>query len=998
MPDQAFTFGQFRLDPRGGLTRGDRQVRLTPKALALLCFLAARRGRVLTKEELFDALWPRTPVGDAALVTCIQELRKALRDNARRPRYIETLHRRGYRFIAQPEGPRSSADTSRLPSHFEPVHGLLVGREGELSQLNEALALACAGARQVVLIHGEAGIGKTALVRTFLARVMQATDIHIAWGQTAEHYGASEAYHPVLDALTRSCRGPYGERLLQALDRHAPLWLVQMPTTVAPSRLRALRRRTAGATPERMLRELTDALEGTAAVSPIVLWLEDLHWADVSTIDWLASFARRPERARVLVIGTYRPAEGSVELQPMHAIGDELRRQGQIREVALQPLSRSAVGEFIAARFAARPEAAGSLSQLAAEVHRRTEGSPLFMLGVLDELVAKGVLACQDDRWSVRESAQLRELALPRQLQQVIERQIERIAPAAARLLEIASVAGADFSAAAIAAGAGVSVAEADAACHEITRRHRFLCSSGTDEWPDGTVAGRFSFAHALYREALYERLPAARRVELHRLIGERLAQAFDERLDEIAAQLAMHFERARAAPQAILFLQKAGETAWRRSASHESAAHFERALALLETRPPGRARDELEEALRLALTVPLIAMHGLGSTNVQACATQARDLCERLGDSRGRFIAHRVVWNNSLMRHPLPATLAHARRLMDLAEPEHRPVEAALAHRALGCTLICAGEHREADRLLEHGIALADRMPDADFVRYGEHPGMICRVFGAWAKSLMGFPDQAARLADAGVAHARRRDDPHGLAFALVTVGLVHLILRDAVRADRMCREILSLSQEYKLPQWSAFGQEIRGWTTGRLGDATAGIEIMEQALAQLHATGAVTHSSRMLANLAEGYLAVGNVERARARLDAALAHRAKHGEHYYAPELYRLQALVLDKEGAAFEPIEASLIEAIEIARRQEASLLALRAAKTLAEYWSLQGKPQAARDLLAPLCARMTEGVDWPDLSEARTVLQTLGDFRVMRSAPPSDLPPPGDARTI
>lgn len=975
MLDQAITFGRFRLDPRGGLTQGDRQVRLTPKALALLCCLADQRGRVLTKDELFDALWPRTPVGDAALVTCIQELRKALRDNARRPRYIETLHRRGYRFIARPEGARLAEDLGGLPSHLEAEHRILVGREGELAQLNEALALACAGKRQVVLITGEAGIGKTTLVRTFLTRATQGMDVHVAWGQTAEHYGASEAYHSVLDALMRSCRGPGGEGLLRALDQHAPLWLLQMPTLVGPARLRALQRRTAGATQERMLRELTEALEAAAAASPIVLWLEDLHWADVSTIDWLASFARRPERARLLVIGTYRPAEASVELHPMHVLRDELRRQGQTRELALRPLSRLAVGEYVAVRFTPRPEAAASLSHLATEVHRRTEGSPLFMLGVLDELVARGVLARLDGGWSVREAASLHKLGIPRHLQQAIERQIERLEPAAARLLEIASVAGADFSVAAVAAGAGMLVDEVDTACNEITRHHQLLCAGGTEEWPDGTVASRFSFAHALYREALYERLAAGRRVELHRRIGERLEQGYRDRADEIAAQLAMHFERGRAVPQAILYLQKAGETAVRRSASHESAAHFGRALDLLQTLPPGRSRDELEVALRLALCVPLVAIHGMGSTFVEACATQARELCDRLGDSRGRFAAHRVVWNNSLMRYPLSTTLAHARELMALAEAAQEPVKLALAHRALGCSLHYVGEHREAERLLGHGIVLADRIPDADFARYGEHPGMICRVFGAWAKSLLGYPDQAAHLADSGVEHARRRDDRHGLAYALVTAGLVYLFQRDVVRADRAATEILALSQEHKLPQWVAFGQEIKGWATCRLGDPAAGIELMEQALGRLHATGAVTHSSRMLANLAESYLAAGNAKLARLRLDAALTHRTNHGEHYYAPELYRLQALVLEKEGAAFEIVEASLIEALDIARKQEAGLFALRATRTLAEYWSVQGKPEAARDLLAPLCARLTEGVDWPDFLEARAVLQSL-----------------------
>ena len=954
MLDQVVTFGPYRLDPRGGLTQGKRQLRLTPKAFALLCFLAEHRGRVVTKDELFDALWPRTAVGDAALVTCVQELRQTLRDNARRPRYIETLHRRGYRFVAETGAAHPASALGDLPLGFEPEQRILVGRESELAQLDEALAAACAGKRQVMLVTGEAGIGKTTLVRTFLARTARAMDLRIAWGQAAEHYGATEAYHPVLDALMRSCRGPRGEDLVRVLDQRAPLWLAQMPTLVDPSRLRALQRRAAGATRERMLRELTDALEAAADALPIVLWLEDLHWADVSTVDWLASFARRPESVRLLVIGTYRPGEATAERHAIHAMRDELRRQGQSHDLALGPLNRSAVGEYVSARFTARAEAAASLSKLAAEVHSRTEGSPLFMVGILNELVAKGVLACREGAWSVREDASLAELGIPRDLWQAIDRQIDRLDAAATRLLETASVAGFDFSAATVAGAMELAIDEVESVCNALGRGSQFLSASGTEEWPDGTVASRFSFIHALYREAFYERLPTGRRVDLHRRIGERLEQGYRDQADRIAPQLAMHFEHGRNPPRAIVHFQRAGQTAVRRSASREAAAHFGRGLDLLQALPHDRARDELEAALRLALTVPLIAIHGLGSPLVEACSIKARELCERLGDLRGRFAAHRVFWNHSLLHHPVPKALVHARELMTFAEATQEPIELALAHRALGCSLLYGGEHREADRLLARGIALADRVPDEDFAAYAEHPGMICRVFGAWTKALMGFSDEANRLCDDGVEHARRRDDAHGLAFALVTVGLVYMFQRDVAAADRVATEVLALSQEHTLPQWAAFGHEIKGWAICRSGDPTAGLALMEQALGRLHATGARVHSSRMLANLAEGYLAAGKPELARLRVDAALAHRAHYGEHYYAPELYRLQALVLEKEGAAFQTVEAALRQALDIARGQEAGLLAARAAETARELTgSVCGSPRessASLDYLA------------------------------------------------
>jgi len=932
--DQAITFGPFHLDPRAGLTRGKRPVRLTPKAFTLLCFLAGERGRVVGKEELFRAVWRGAVVGDTALATCVQELRRALRDKADSPRYIETLHRRGYRFIGEPGAAAPPAD---LPGFTGADGTLVVGRRRELAELETALDAVRGGTRQVALVAGEPGIGKTTLVRAFLSRAAAQAPLRLAWGQSAEHYGASEAYHPILDALARGCRARDGGALLRALERHAPLWLAQMPSLVSPSRLRAVQRRTAGATSERMQRELTDALEAAAADAPVALWLEDLHWADAATIDWLAAFARRPEAARVLVLGTYRPAEARAERHPLHTLRDELGRQGRCRTLALGPLGAAAVAAYIAARFPPRAGETERLSRLAREGHERTEGSPLFMVGVLAELVERGFLQRDGTDWSVAQQATGKELDIPAFLRQVIDRQIERLSVPALRLLEAASLAGLHFDAAVLAAALEQPIAEVEEACGEIARDHALIVESGRAEWPDGTLAIRFGFAHALYREALAAQLSAARGAQIHLRIAQRLAAAFHSRADEVAGQVAMHFERGRDLASAVAWLRRAGDAAQHRHAVREAAVYFEHALALLE-RPtasmrPGRARDQLEVELRLALCAPLMAAHGMGSERVEACAQQALAACGAVGDRRGQFVAHRIVWNNSLMRHPVPATLDHARELMQEARATRRPVELALAHRALGCSLIYVGEHAEATRLLERGAALADRAADEEFERFGEQPGMVCRVFAAWPRAFMGHADKAVRLSDEGVAHARRRRDPHGLAYALVTVGLVDLFHRDVRRADIAAREVQALSEQYHFPQWIAFAYEIRGWVAFQNGDREGGIELMRQALARLHATGARTHSSRVLANLAESCLAAGRVAEARGHLDAALAHSVNHGEQYYAPELCRLKALVLRAEGAPPAEVRALLGKAIATARAHQALLFEERAARTLA-----------------------------------------------------------------
>ena len=970
MPQEEIAFGRYRLRPGAGLTAGGREVRLTPKALALLCFLAERPGQVVTKEQLFGAVWADTAVGDAALVTCIQELRKALRDDARRPRYIETLHRRGYRFIGKP---LRDAAVEAIPA--PPI---LVGRELELARLHESLARARDGERQVVFISGEPGIGKTSLVRAFVGVAAATADVHVAWGQAVEHYGASEPYLPLLDALVRSCRGASGERFVTTLARHAPTWLAQMPTLLSPLQRRELERRTVGVTGERMLRELTDALEAAAEATPLVLWLDDLHWSDTSTIDWLASFARRPERARVMVIGTYRPAEVLASGHPLRGLPDELGRHGQGGDIALPSLSRSAVGEYLARRFVPTGASREELVRLAQTVHERTEGSPLFMVGVLDDLVDQGVLAHVDGRWAVRDPAISGALGIPDDLQRLIARQLDRLGAEHVRLLEVASVVGAEFSAAAVADAAGVLDGDAETLCSELVRAQQLIHARGVEEWPDGTVASRFGFHHALYREALYERLPAGRLGELHRRVGDRLERGWGDRADEIAGELAMHFERGRSVPRAVQYLRTAGRIAGSRGAAHQAAAYLARALELIASVAPIATREAMEAPVQLALCVPLIALHGYGSAAVEACAGRAKALCDRLDDARDRFAAQRFVWNASVMRHPIPSALTHARELMHLARSTNDPAQLALAHRALGTSLQLAGEPAEAADVLAKGAELAATMSDDVFAGYGEHPGMICLAFDGWARSLMGCLDTGARLAEAAIAHARARTNPHSLAFGLVSSGLVFVYQGDVERAAAIGDEVIALAALHGMPQWLGFGQEIKGWATLRQGDAPAGIRLQEAGLRDLVATGARTHLSRMLVHLAESYLLVGDAARARTHLTAAHEHRQRHGEHYYAAEMLRLQARLLELEEAAPDQIETWFAQALETARRQRAGLLELRAATSLARFRVAQGTPVAAREVLARALESLREGFDWPPVTEARALLNDINQL--------------------
>ena len=282
---------------------GDQARALRPKTFALLRYLVEHPGQLLTKAALLEAIWPETAVSEVVLSVCIRELRQALGDDAKTPHFIETVHRRGYRFIGRlplgdPSAPHSSAPAPPPP---------LVGREHALQAMHRALATALTGVRQILFVTGEAGLGKTTLVDAFLTAVEGQGPLRIGRGQCLDHHGSGEAYLPVLEALERLCRGPEGPGLVKTLRHQAPTWVVQMPGLVSSAELEELQRRVLGSTRERMLRELAEALTVLTATQPLVLVLEDLHWSDYATLDVLAALARRREPARLLVLGTYRP-------------------------------------------------------------------------------------------------------------------------------------------------------------------------------------------------------------------------------------------------------------------------------------------------------------------------------------------------------------------------------------------------------------------------------------------------------------------------------------------------------------------------------------------------------------------------------------------------------------------------------------------------------------------------------------------------------------------
>lgn len=626
---ESVRFGPFQLNQRDErLWRGEEAIVLRPKSFAVLRCLLERPGRAVDKEDLLQAVWPETAVSEAVLTVCVSELRRALGDEAQAPQYIETVHRRGYRFIGPTRGLESQRPAERPPEALSPSP--VVGREAELRQLQDWFAQAQRAHRRVVFVSGEAGIGKTTLVDTFLAQIAATEGLWLARGECVEHYGAGEAYLPVLAALGRLCRAPGGARLVELLSQQAPTWLVQMPALLSGAELTAVQGRVVAATQERMLRELAEALEAITAEQPLVLVLEDLHWSDTATLSLMAYLARRREPARLLLIGTYRPVHVIVRGHPLQAVKQELALHAQCEELPLELLTEAAVAQYLAERFGAWQVPQG----LARALHRRTDGQPLFMVNVVDGFVQQGLVEEVQGRWEVRAAAADVDVGMPESLRQLIEAQLDGLSAEDQRLAEAASVAGASFSAAAVAAALGEEVDTVEERCGGLARRGQFLQANGVEEWPDGTVAGRYRFLHVLYQEVLYDCMSTRRRIQLHHCIGERAETGYGEQAWEHAAALAVHFERGRDYARALQYLQRAAQNALRRVASQEAIGHLTTALALLKTLPDTGEKAQQELALQTALAPVLVATKGYAASEVQHVYNRARELCQQVEDT----------------------------------------------------------------------------------------------------------------------------------------------------------------------------------------------------------------------------------------------------------------------------------------------------------------------------------------------------------------------------
>jgi predicted ATPase len=895
------------------------------------------------------------------------------------------------------EGPAQSRFEVAVSRGLTP----LVGRDHEVGLLQEQWARAKQGEGQVVQLRGEPGIGKSRLVQVVKDRVVQEGATRLEF--RCSPYHQNSALYPVIEHLQGLLQFQRDDpphiklqKLITTLSAYrfpradtVPLLAALLslphpegypPLTLSPQKQKQR-------TQEALVAWLLEESEKNPVYNP---W-EDLQWADPSSLDFLNLLIEQAPTAKLYLLLTFRPefsppwesrshisqltlnrlGRKQVEAMVSHVVAQTLRPSTSSgrTESGLRGETPPVRAEPVEARTALPTEV---IQQIVA----KTDGVPLFV-----EELTKAVVESVGAPSSVLVQA----LAIPATLHDSLMARLDRLGPVK-EIAQLGATIGREFRYELLQAVSPLDETNLQQALARLVDAE-LLYQRGL--LPQAT----YLFKHALIQDAAYQSLLRRTRQQYHQQIAQVLEGRFPETVETQPELLAHHYAEAGLIAQAIPYWQQAGQRASKRSANLEAISHLTKGLELLKTLPDTPERTQQELTLQIALGVPLMATKGLAAPDVGAVYTRARELCQQVGETPQLFPVLNGLWSFYVVRAEFQTSTELAEQLLRLAQSVQDPALLLQAHWALGVTLLQLGKFVSAREHCEQGIALYDpQQHRSQAFLYGFDPGVGCLRYAAWELWLLGYPDQALQRSHEALTLAQELSHPLSLAFALHFAVVLHQLRQERQAAQARAEAVIILSTEQGFALSLALGTIMRGWSLVEQGQGEEGIAQMRQGIAAFQATGAKTWWPYFLALLAEVHGKIGQTEEGLTFLAEALAQVEKTGERFYEAELYRLKGELLRmgerEKGGKGEEIshsptppfapsspEACFLKAIEIARRQQAKSLELRATVSLARLWQQQGKKEEARQMLAEIYNWFTEGFDTKDLQEAKALLEEL-----------------------
>lgn len=891
---------------------------------------------------------------------------------------------------------------------------VFVGRKRELDELNRHLDKTLTGKGQVCFVAGQTGSGKTALVHHFMQQALAADgDLIVAMGSCNPQIGTVDPYLPFREALAMltddvaaeqsgSRIAPENARRLRAILVRS----VQVLVEVAPEligvfvpgatllgtvgktlaekagwmeRLDELARRKAGpgepvVEQSRIFEQYTVFLQRLSAKTPLILFLDDLQWADNASLGLLFQLGRHIDTNRILILGAYRPNDLALgrggERHPLEPLVHELTRYHGDVSIDLDAIPETVNRQFVDAVIDTEPNYLGHSFRDA--LFHQTGGHALFTVELIRTLQERGdVVRDGEGCWS--EGPSLDWDALPARVEGVVAERIARLSDELRQLLTVGSVEGEEFTAEVVARVQAVNERKTIRDLSEdLQRRHRLVSAQGLVQL--GLLRlSRYRFLHNLFQQYLYSSLDEAERVYLHRDIGEALESLFADQTEQVAAQLARHFEEAGMPAKAAAYQLQAGNRAHRMSAHEEAVAHLRKGLDLLATVPHGPERMQTELDLQTSLGTTLIALRGYASSEVEDAYARGRELCRALGDPPSVIP---VLFGLCLfygLRGELGRACDEAEGILRLAHQAGNIGYEVAAHWPLGMMSLLRGDLAGSRLHLEECVTLYDPNRDRDLARQqGQDPAVLSLLFLSWTLWLQGYPDQAAPKMEAALKLADVLNHPYTKTNAALLSADFHHLLRQWPQCQAQAESGRELAGKWHFAFLGAGCTMHEGVALAQQGQMEKGIAILQQGVDAWKAAGTGTALAYWYACLAEVYLIAGRREEGLKALEESFRHEE---EVYWLPEQYRIRAeLLLLAPGNEVEA-EAILRQALEVARSQSSRSLELRAAMSLARHLRRQRRTAEGKDLLATCYAWFTEGFDTPDLVDARNLLEQL-----------------------
>jgi serine/threonine protein kinase/tetratricopeptide (TPR) repeat protein len=799
-----------------------------------------------------------------------------------------------------------------------------VGRGPELEKLEEYLQQAIDGTGRLVFITGEPGIGKTSLSDEFLRRARaRYPGLLVSRGRCVEQYGTGEAYLPFLDAIGALLDGPGRERLAALMRTYAPTWCMELPAAFASTgAFERLQQETIGATKERMMREMGDALGMFATSSPVVLLLEDLHWADPSSVDLLRHICQRIGTQRLLIAGTFRPEDIERSNHPLKGYKAEMQAHRLCEEVALASLGREHIAEYLNTTFTPNdfpPE-------LASLIHDKTEGHPLFAANLLQYLSERGDIARVNAHWTlVRPLAEM-DLEAPESVRSMIGKKIDTLEPEERRTLQYASIEGTEFLSIVAASLLGVDEVDLEERLAHLERTHRLIETRGEEELPDGSLTTRYRFSHALYQNFLYGDLVNKRRTMLHQQAGEQLLRHYGKRASQIATQLALHFEWGRDFARAIEHFIQAGDNATKLYANAEAAEHYTHALGLVE-KLPADARTgtlvtlyEKRGAVNMALsrfsesvedyTNMLKHQEALGSPEKQSAAlnalaltlffshrleemeartTEAMAAAKRAGSEELRLQTMALIGLKHLCYGELAEGKAALDDLIQSARTiNHKPTLAAgLVWR--GCLYFFQTDYERVIEIETEGRQLASELRDGFLL-------LTSMFFLGLSRGNLGRMSEALSTLNEAIEMARRNGDHFWFPRMPNCIGWIHRELQDFEGALKHDQEGLGVSRQHHVLEAEANSLINLGIDYTHSGNPQQTIAAFDDVrdIFNRDAWFRWRYNIRLEAATAEYWLRQGDLSKAREFAQRLLDTASRYEAHKYIAVAHKLMAQI--------------------------------------------------------------------------------------------------------